>query len=398
MKKNQQSLLADLHFDPVIMILFIALILIGLVMVSSSSIEIAQRNHHQAFYYLNRQTIALALGVFIGFIVLLIPVNFWHEYSKLMILVALIFLIMVLIPGIGKVVNGSSRWISFGIFNLQVSEVVKFTFIIYLASYLVRKKTMVQNSHEGFFVPLFTLAIVAFLLLLEPDMGASVVIVITSLSLMLIAGVPLLSFIALSITLTIIGGLLIYLEPYRLERLKTFTDPWHDPFGSGFQLTQSLMAFGRGEWFGVGLGHSLQKQFYLPEAHTDFIFAVMAEELGVFGAIIFLLLIVTLITRIFMIAYKAINQQKLFEAYLLFGFATWIAVQAFINIGVNIGILPTKGLTLPFISYGGSSLIVMCITAALVLRVDYELRSKKTISLMTLFSKQFSNKKNKNEK
>ncbi|MFK5891619.1 MAG: putative lipid II flippase FtsW [Pseudomonadota bacterium] len=375
-------------FDPVILGITITLLTIGLIMVASSSISIADRMNGQPLYFFYRQLLAVGLGIGIGLVVLFSPMAIWRKYANVLLLVGLILLVLVLIPGIGKVVNGSSRWISLGLFNLQVSEVVKLIFIVYLAGYIVNKNNDLTKSYKQFVPPLVLLCLVAFLLLLEPDLGAVVVIFATALGMLFIAGAPLLAFVMMIILVSIAAVLLVYFEPYRMTRFQAFINPWDDPFNSGFQLTQSLMAFGRGDWVGEGLGKSIQKLFYLPEAHTDFIFAIIAEELGMIGVIVIILLFLLLIFRIFSLAKKAFLKEKIFEAFIMFGIGIWISLQAFINIGVNMGVLPTKGLTLPFISYGGSSVMVMCITIALVLRAEYETRCSKPVSILqwSLFS------------
>ncbi len=372
-------------FDPVVMVVVLILLTIGLIMVASSSISIAERTNGQPFYYFYRQMTAIVLGIVIGFVVFLSPINWWKKQAEFLLLAGLLLLIVVLIPGIGKEVNGSSRWIPLGLFNLQVSELLKLFFIVYLAGYIVNRKELLTIDYKQFLPPLVLLSLVAILLLLEPDLGAVVVIFATAMGMLFIAGVPFLVFFSMISVATLAGGLLIYFEPYRMARFQAFTDPWGDPFNSGFQLTQSLMAFGRGEWGGEGLGNSIQKLFYLPEAHTDFIFAIVAEELGMVGVIVIILLFLVLVLRLFSLAKKSFVQEKLFESFLLFGVGIWICLQAFINIGVNMGVLPTKGLTLPFISYGGSSVMIMCISIALVLRAEYETRCENPISLLDIF-------------
>lgn len=381
-KKDKYEVKQNYLFDPVILLITISLLSIGLVMVASSSISIADQLNGQPFYFFYRQLLAVALGVGFGTVVFFTPMILWNKYADILLLMSLVMLSLVLIPGIGKIVNGSSRWISLGLFNFQVSEILKLFYIIYLASYIVKKKQKITIDFKQFLPPLVLLCVIAILLLLEPDLGTVVVIFATALGMFFIAGVPLLAFASL-ITLAVTGiGLLIYFEPYRMERFQAFINPWADPFDSGFQLTQSLMAFGRGDWIGEGLGKSVQKLFYLPEAHTDFIFAIIAEELGMVGVVSIILLFLLLIFRLFNLAKKSFLNEKIFEAFLMFGIGIWISVQAFINIGVNMGVLPTKGLTLPFISYGGSSVLVMCITIALVLRAEYETRCQNPLSLI----------------
>jgi len=382
-------------WDPWILGISVSLLLIGLVMVASSSISIADRLNGQPFYFLYRQMIAASLGIALGAAVLVTPLRIWQDFSVILLGLGMFMLMLVLIPGVGKVVNGSYRWIPLGIFNLQVSEVIKLVFVVYLAGFLVRKHNLIRTTYKGFLMPLGILSIVGLLLLMEPDLGATAVIFTTAFGMLFLAGVPLLIFVVLSLLVLAAGVLLVIFEPYRAKRFQGFLDPWADPFDTGFQLTQSLMALGRGDWLGSGLGHSIQKLFYLPEAHTDFIFAVLVEELGMLGAFAIIILFLVLVWRIFHIAIKAFEAKKLFESYLLFGFGIWISVQAFVNIGVNMGVLPTKGLTLPLISYGGSSIMIMCVVIALILRAEHELRFKKPLNVSALL---FNNQRNTKRK
>ena len=278
--------------------------------------------------------------------------------------------------GIGHVVNGSRRWISFGFISLQVSEFAKLAAVIYLASYLDRRVNEVMTAFKGFLKPLLVLSLFSVLFLLEPDFGATMVLSLTFLGVLFLARVPLSSFFLVFTVVLVLAVLLVVLSPYRMARLTTFVNPWQTQYGSGYQLTQSLIAFGRGGVFGVGLGNSVQKLFYLPEAHTDFLFAVIAEELGLIGELLVLLLFVLLVVRLFVLAQRALNDGKLFVAYMAYGFSLWLSLQVLVNIGVNAGVLPTKGLTLPFISYGGSSILVNCIIMGLMLRASHELSLK----------------------
>jgi cell division protein FtsW len=289
-------------------------------------------------------------------------------------MVGISLLLLVLMPGIGREVNGSTRWMSLGIINLQVSELVKLFVVVYMAGYLVRQGDEVRTSMRGFLKPMALLAVISVLLLCEPDFGATAVIVTTALAMMFVAGVRLWQFMILMLVVLAALSVLAVTSPYRMQRLTAFLDPWADPFNSGFQLTQALIAFGRGEWLGVGLGGSVQKLFYLPEAHTDFVFAVLAEELGLLGAVSVIVMFAIVVWRAFVMARLAEQCGKFFEAYLAYGLGVWIGMQAYINIGVNMGVLPTKGLTLPLMSYGGSSIMVMCVAIALLLRIDHEVR------------------------
>ena len=362
--------------DPWILLFSTIIILLGLHIVGSASVSIADRNNGEPFYYLYRQLIATGLGVGFGIVVLFTPMKFWQKSGPLLLFIGLALLVTVLIPGVGREINGSARWIPLGIFNLQVSELIKLAMVIYLAGYLVRHNENVKKTFKGFFMPMVVLAMVAVLLLMEPDLGATVVISATALGMLFLGGVRLWQFLILILLMAFAVYLLIVFEPYRLERLQSFMNPWEDPFNSGFQLTQSLIAFGRGEMTGAGLGNSIQKLFYLPEAHTDFLFAVLAEELGGIGAIAVIVLFAALVLRIFIVARQADEANKFFSAYLMYGMGIWIGLQAFVNIAVNMGVLPTKGLTLPLMSYGGSSMMIMCIAIALVLRAEHETRFK----------------------
>ncbi len=379
-QKNKNTYLCD----PVILLISITLLSIGLVMVASSSISIADRINGQPLYFFYRQLLAAGFGTGIGLVVFLSPMAVWKKYARLLLLSGLILLVLVLIPGIGKEVNGSSRWISFGIFNLQISEIFKLIFIIYLAGYIVKKKQTLTTDFRQLLPPLILLCVASLLLLLEPNLGVVVVIFAIALGMLFFFFSPLLAFVMIIVIAGIALALLIYFEPYRMTRFQAFINPWDDPFKSGFQLTQSLMAFGRGDWLGEGLGKSVQKLFYLPEAHTDFIFAIIAEELGMIGVIVVIVLFLLLIFRILSLAKKSFLSENIFEAYVMFGIGIGISLQAFINIGVNMGVLPTKGLTLPFISYGGSSVMVMCISIALILRAEYETRCSKPLSILKL--------------
>ena len=352
-----------------------ALAALGLVMVSSASITFADRELGQPFYYAIRQAIYIGGGVFVGAILLRLPLAMLARMAPALLLLSFALLLLVLVPGVGVEVNGAVRWLNVGLFRLQVSEPAKLLFIIYLAGYLARHGEEVRTHFSGFLKPLGLLAIAAVLLLIEPDFGATVVLAATVMGMIFMAGVRLPQFAGmLGAGGLLLGGLAVS-SPYRLERLTTFMNPWADPFDSGFQLTQSLMAIGSGEWLGVGLGSSVQKLFYLPEAHTDFVFAVLAEELGLLGVCIVIALYVLLVWRAFIVATQAAKADNLFASYLSYGIGIWFGLQSFVNIGVNMGLLPTKGLTLPLMSYGGSSMIVMSVAVALLLRVDHETRS-----------------------
>lgn len=359
-------------YDVGLIIATLALVGMGLLMVTSASMVMAERQYHQAFYFLYHQLFVLSLG-FVGLLaVLRIPVSFIERYSSYLLLLALALLVVVLVPGLGRQVNGSTRWLSLGIVHMQVSELAKLFFVLYLAGYIQRHQSILQTTLAGFLKPLALMGVACALLLLEPDFGASVVILITGMAMLFAAGAKL----RYVVVMVVIGGVLLAFiaiaSPYRLERLTTFLHPWQHQFDSGYQLTQSLIAFGRGGLTGVGLGNSIQKLFYLPEAHTDFLLAVIAEELGLVGVLCVIGLFVWLILRILLIAKRALQQQLIFSGYTAFGIGVWFAFQALVNVGVNAGMFPTKGLTLPFMSYGGSSIIVNCMVIGLLLRIDYE--------------------------
>lgn len=351
-----------------------ALFSIGLIMVTSASMPVADRLELGTFYFAERQTLFLFLGLALSLLVLRIRLAWWERCSLLCVLLAILLLAAVLLPGVGIEVNGSTRWLNLVVLRLQVSEPAKLLTMIYMAGYLVRHGDEVRETSAGFLKPIGLLLLAALLLLMEPDFGATVVMMATALIMMFMAGVRLWKFGALIAAAGAAFAVLAISSPYRLQRLTTFLNPWDDPFNSGFQLTQSLIAIGRGEWFGVGLGASIQKLFYLPEAHTDFVFAVLAEELGLFGILVLLGLYAFIVLRAYTIAAVAERGGNLFAAYLAYGIGTWLGLQTLINIGVNTGLLPTKGLTLPLLSYGGSSMLVTSVAIALLLRIDYETR------------------------
>ena len=358
--------------DYILLLTTLALLVIGLVMVGSSSVSIAEQQYAAPFHYLWRQITYLLVGFVAAVAVLKVPMRLWEELGPGLILLSMLLLVLVFVPGLGRTVNGSTRWLNIVGFNLQPSELVKLFTLVYLAGYLVRHHEMVKTTVGGFFRPLLLMSLLVALLLLEPDYGAAAVLLMTAMGLMWLAGVRFLQFFLLLGAAASVLALLAYISPYRMERLTTFINPWADPFDSGFQLTQALIAFGRGEWFGTGLGESVQKLFYLPEAHTDFVFAVLAEELGLLGVLLVIALFTLLVFRTLYIARQAELRDRAFAAYLAYGIGLWIGLQVVINLGVNMGILPTKGLTLPFMSYGGSSLVVMMIAIAMLLRIDYE--------------------------
>ena len=362
------------RLDYVLLLTAVALASLGLVMVASASITFADRDLGQPFYYALRQAVYIGIGVLLAMPVYRLRLALLQQAGPVLLVAALALLVAVLIPGIGREVNGSARWISTGLFNLQVSEPAKLMILVYLAGYLARHGEELRERLSGFLKPMAVLSLAALLLLLEPDFGATVVLMATAMGMIFLAGVRLWHFTGmLGVAGLSLAGLAVS-SPYRMERLTTFLNPWADPFNSGFQLTQSLIAIGRGELAGVGLGASIQKLFYLPEAHTDFVFAVLAEELGLLGVFVVIALYALVVWRAFVIARQAENAGNVFAGVLAYGIGIWIGLQSFINMGVNMGLLPTKGLTLPLMSYGGSSMVVMCVAIALLLRIDSETR------------------------
>jgi cell division protein FtsW len=363
----------ELKLDPVMLGLVLVLLLGGFVILASASITISDNATGNPFFYLERQLVAAAIGLAAGLFCLFVPMHVWQTLGPLLLLVGLALLVVVLVPGVGYEVNGATRWVRFGVMNLQVSEPARLCLLIYLAGYVVRQQKALREQFVGFLRPMLVLSLGCALLLAEPDFGAAIVLLATALVVLFVAGARIRDFI-LFFSATVIAVVALTLtSPYRLNRLTGFLDPWADPYNSGFQLTQSLIAIGRGEWFGVGLGAGVQKLFYLPEAHTDFVFAVFAEEFGLLGSVVLIALFLALLWRVFKLAMRAADSERFFEAFLAIGLGTWLGLQAFINVGVNMGLLPTKGLTLPLISYGRSSLIVAMIAIGLLLRIHHEL-------------------------
>lgn len=348
---------------------------IGLVMIASASASVAEINNGNTYHYFVRHLVYIVLALIAGGLTLFVPMSLWERYSGWLLALALILLVLVLIPGIGREVNGSKRWLGAGIINIQPSELAKLFMVIFIAGYLVRRKEQVQRQFIGLFKPLVILVVMGALLMQEPDFGATVVMAGSIIVMFFLGGVGLRVSVPLLGVLVASLWYLMRFESYRMARLTNFTNPWQDQYGSGYQLTQALISFGRGEWFGLGLGNSIQKQFFLPEAHTDFVFSVLAEELGMIGALLTLALFMFVSVRALYIGVWAEQAKKYYSAYVAYGLALlWIA-QVVINLGVNTGLLPTKGLTLPFISYGGSSLVVCCISLAILLRIEWERRT-----------------------
>ncbi len=363
---------AAYYYDYWLVLAIFSLLAIGLLLLASASMGVAGKFYHNPFHFLFRQIIYLLVSLVTIFFAKRVPLAFWLKTSGYLLLGAIVLLVLVLVPGVGRSVNGSIRWLGLGFASLQVSEFAKFAIVIYLAGYLERRQEEVRTNIRGFIKPLVLLGMVGSLLILEPDFGAIVVIISTMLGMTYLAGARLSQFIVLLVI--ILAGLaaIAVISPYRVMRLTSFLNPWARPFDSGYQLVQSLIAFGRGGIFGVGLGNSIQKLFYLPEAHTDFLFAILAEEFGVFGQIIVIGIFTFLVSRAFYIGYIAARVRNWFGSYLAYGIGLSIGIQVIINVGVNMGLLPTKGLTLPFMSYGGSSMLFNCLSIALLLRVYHE--------------------------
>jgi cell division protein FtsW len=350
-----------------------ALALIGLVMVASASIAMAER-YGEPLALFQRQLVYMGIAAVGAAVVFRIPLEHWQAASRMFLAFGYFLLVIVLIPGVGHEVNGATRWLDLGIIQPQVSELARLAVILYLADYLARRSELVRQRARGFWIPAGILISGSLLMLAEPDFGGAAVLMATGLIVLFLAGVALSRFVALLAPVGAGVVALVVVSPYRLERITGFLDPWADPLDSGFQLTQALIAIGRGGWFGVGLGESVQKLFYLPEAHTDFLFAVLAEELGLMGVTTVLALYGFVVYRGMRIGAASHRAGRPFGGYLAWGVAAWLGLQTFVNIGVNLGVLPTKGLTLPLMSYGGSSLVTTLAALALLLRVDAELR------------------------
>ncbi len=365
------------EYDEMLVWIVLALLSIGLVMVYSASIATAEESKFTGFrpaYYLVRHSLYIFIGIVAGVMAFQVPVQTWQKLSPYLFMLGVVLLILVLIPGIGRAVNGSRRWLSLFAVNLQPSELMKLLAVLYAADYTMRKGS-VKHTFSKAFLPIFVvMVLVGGLLLLEPDMGAFVVICAIAVCTLWVGGFNLKVFGGLVFALPLAFAALIISSPYRMQRVISFMDPWSDPFGKGYQLSHALIAFGRGEWFGVGLGGSVEKLFYLPEAHTDFLLAVIAEELGFAGVCTVIILFTGLLIRAFAIGRQAAFLDRQFAALAAQGIAVWLGVQAVINSGVNMGVLPTKGLTLPFLSFGGSGLVVNCIAVAILLRIDFENR------------------------
>jgi len=367
--------------DRTLLFVVLAILTVGIVMVGSASINLAASKFDHPLHYFNRQVIYAVIGLAVAWAVVSIRLSIWQHYTPLLLMIGIVLLALVLIPGIGIERNYSRRWLPFGPVNVQVAEFIKLFAILYIADYLQRHHGQLKGSFFKVFAPLIVLAIAALLLLMQPDLGSVVVILATVLAMLFLGGARLDVFAVLAVLLGVAFSLAVYFAEYRMARLQSFMDPWADPFGNGFQLTQALIAFGRGDWFGVGIGSSMQKLFYLPEAHTDFLYSILAEELGLLGAMSIIVLFFIFIWKSLAIGRAAELAGQLFGAQVAYGIGIWLGLQACINIGVNMGALPTKGLTLPLMSYGGSSLVIVCVAIALLFRVDLETRHPEKAAL-----------------
>ena len=365
------------EYDRTLVWLVVALLGLGIVMVYSSSIAIAEAGRNTGYkptYYLVRHAVFVGAGVLLALFAFQVPMRLWQQAAPYLFVAGLVLLVVVLIPGVGREVNGSRRWISLYFMNLQPSEVMKVFVVLYAADYTVRKAAFMHSLRRGFMPMFFVMLTTGALLLLEPDFGAFAVITVIAMGILFLGGMNWRLFAGLLVMLLVGFVLLIWTSPYRMQRIAGFMDPWSDPYGRGYQLSHALIAFGRGEWFGVGLGASVEKLFYLPEAHTDFLLAVIAEELGFAGVLVIVVAFAWIVARAFAIGRRAAMIERYFASLVAQGVGLWIGVQAIINMGVNMGILPTKGLTLPLLSFGGSAIATTCVALAILLRVDWENR------------------------
>ena len=358
--------------DAPLVLAVLALLGLGLVMVASSSLDLAARNYNNPYHFFHRQLLFAAIGAVAAVFFAAVPLRRWESAGPLLLLLIMMLLIAVLLPGVGRTVNGATRWIPMGVFNLQVSEPVKLLVVLYLSGYIVRHFANLRLHFVGFVRPLIVLGLGTVLLLLQPDFGGAAIMLAIGMGMLFLAGAKLWQFLALGATILAAMSVLALATPYRVARLTAFLDPWQDPFATGFQLTQSLIAIGSGSWLGTGLGGSVQKLFYLPEAHNDFLFAVFAEEFGFVGVVVLITLFAVVVWRAFVIGLLAERGGHAYGSHVAFGIGIWIGLQAAVNLGVNMGLLPTKGLTLPLLSYGGSSLIVTLAAIGLLLRVNLE--------------------------
>lgn len=347
-----------------------ALALLGLLMVASSSIEVASDRHGAPFSFAIKHGVFLIVAAIGGLVTFLVPTKWWYRSATLFLVLSMVLLALVLIPGIGLEVKGARRWLNLGVINLQPSEVAKFTMMLYLAAYLVRRLEEVRERFMGFVKPMAVVGMIAALLLAEPDFGTLMLIVLAVMGVLLLAGAPFTQYVMIGVAVVVGLAALAIIEPYRIERFNVLLNPWDDRLGAGYQITQALLAFGRGGWLGLGLGNSVQKLFYLPEAHTDFVFAILAEELGLVGALSTLALMSILVWRGLLIGRHAERDGRHFAAYLCYGLVLVIGLQMLVNLAVNVGMAPTTGLTLPLLSYGGSSLVVTVASLGVIARIS----------------------------
>lgn len=360
------------HIDQTLLTACLCLLGIGFVMVASSSMHLGVKMADDVSYYPFKQLVHIILGLMFAAAILAIPMRHWQRIGQPLFIAGLVLLLVVLVPGVGVKVNGSTRWLNILGLRIQVSEVMKFISVVYMAGYITRHRDHVRHSLFGLLRPLLLFSVACILLLLEPDFGSAVVILIIAMGMMFLGGARLSPFVALVSLVSSAAAILAYTSPYRLKRITSFVDPWEHAKDSGYQLTQALISFGRGEVSGVGLGNGLQKLFYLPEAHTDFLFSVLGEELGLIGVTIVIILFSILLLRGFSIGQQAEQAGEQYSALVAYGLSIWFGFQSFVNMGVNMGILPTKGLTLPLMSYGGGSMIIMCGAMAVLFRIHYE--------------------------
>ncbi len=361
-------------YDSVLLITTFILLCLGVVIISSASIMEASVKYGDSMYQTKKHLMGIGIAVFFGIISCMTPTQVWKKYSLHCLFIVLMMMILVLI--VGREINGAKRWLNLGLMNLQPAEILKIIWILYFSDYVSRKIESISKTVWGFLRPVAFLAVMTVLLLMQPDMGSLVVITLVTYAIMYMAGVGLLKYVVVGVILTGVAAIFIKISPYRARRVTSFLDPWSDEFGSGYQLTQSLMAYGRGGWYGEGLGNSYQKLGYLPEAHTDFVTAIFGEEFGFIGMVILIFLEFLIVFRGIMLGIKILKQDAIYQGYVAIGISSWICMQTFINIGAASGGLPTKGLTLPFVSYGGSSLMVFCMGIGILLRIDYEWRNK----------------------
>ncbi len=358
--------------DLILLSLFFVLSFSGLLILASASVHFSDSIYGNPSAIFNRQLFYFFLGLFGLLIFFILPLDFWTSYDRLLITLGFILLLLVFVPGIGFEVNGANRWIRVAGFGLQPSEIMKFLSILYVSCYSVRRIREIQSHWIGFFRPAIIIVSIISIILIQPDLGSSAVIFASVLGVLFVAGVKIKQFFIVALLGLVAVTLMIVFVPWRWERIISFIDPWSDPWGSGYQLTLSLMSIGRGDWFGVGLGQGLMKMGYLPDAHTDFIFSVIVEEMGILGGFIIVALLFGLSFRIFYIGRESLLRKNYFGFYFSYGVALLLGLHTFINVGVACGLLPTKGLTLPLISAGGTNLIIVCLMIGLILRVDYE--------------------------